>query len=292
MAEIEYTLKRKGVLRALPVSLAIHLLLLFLLLRQGNRFILESGGTPMQPAAKQPIAFEIVETPEAARVKEPQEDALLLSDKNALAMDENNSNLPVLNTPFSQGISDVKELPSTPVGAVSSPVPPGNAANGAAEEAEEKTRNQDGAGSVLSQRSSARNFRSDLLLGGSADRRNASYRQQDSRAANTGGMSFNTYEWEFAPYMLELKKKIQKNIFPPAAFTRLGFGGKNLISFRIYPDGRLEGPEVLQVEGEEALAETSCKAVVYSAPFRALPDNFPEEYLEVTARFEYFIARD
>ncbi|MBN2417225.1 hypothetical protein JXO52_15415 [bacterium] len=276
----------------LLISLAIHVLILFFLVRRGNAVIFDAGPDLRQPARTQPIAFEIVETPEHARVQEPQEDATLLSDKNALAMDQAETDLPASNLPFSRGFSDVKEIP-VPAGGGGG-LPSRSAMEQAGEDRSEAAMERQGTGaaSIMRRRSAASEFRSDVLLGAPANRRSASYRQEQSSAAETGGMSFNTYEWEFAPYMLELKKKIQKNIFPPTAFTRLGFGGQNVITFRIYPDGRLEGPEVLRVEGERALAETSCKAVLYSAPFTPLPENFPEEYLEVTARFEYFIARD
>jgi hypothetical protein len=51
----------------------------------------------------------------------------------------------------------------------------------------------------------------------------------------------------------------------------------------------LEGPQVLEYSGEKALIETSKKAIQVSAPFRPLPEDFPEKYLQVTARFQYFI---
>ena len=105
-------------------------------------------------------------------------------------------------------------------------------------------------------------------------------------------MSFNTYEWHFAPYMLALKKKIQGNIFPPAAFTRLGLiSGETLLRFRIYPNGELSHLEVLEYNGHDTLKETSVKAVEISAPFVPLPQNFPKAYLEVTGSFSYFVRK-
>lgn len=275
----------------LLVSVAVHLVILFFLVRRGKTLIFDTGPELAEPARTRPIAFEIVETPEHARTEQTQEETNLLSDKNAKAMDNVETDLPESTMPFSRGISDVKELPVPAAGG-------GGVRSGSAEERtgdadreEREIRQGTGTASIIKKRSSASSFNSGLLLGAATRQRSASYKQERSSATETGGMSFNTYNWEFAPYMLALKKKIQKNIFPPTAFTRLGFGGKNVITFRIYPDGRLEGPKVLQVDGEPALAETSCKAVQYSAPFKPLPDNFPEEYLEVTAKFEYFITR-
>jgi TonB family protein len=115
------------------------------------------------------------------------------------------------------------------------------------------------------------------------------YQQTVSSAANQGGISFNTYDWDFAPYLIRLKKRIERNIYPPPAFTHLGIGGSNIIRFRISRDGTVTGPEVLGSEGEKALIETSKRAVEVSAPFWPLPEDFPRDYLEVTAKFFYVV---
>lgn len=47
--------------------------------------------------------------------------------------------------------------------------------------------------------------------------------------------------------------------------------------------------EILGSEGSQALIETSKKAVELSAPFWPLPDDFPREFLEVTAKFHYIV---
>ncbi len=113
---------------------------------------------------------------------------------------------------------------------------------------------------------------------------------RDSQVADSGGMSFNTYNWDFAPYMLELKERIRRNIFPPIAFSQLGMiDGDTLLRFKIYPNGELRDLELLTFEGHRSLMETSTMAVKVSAPFRKLPAHFPEPYLEVTARFSFLI---
>jgi outer membrane biosynthesis protein TonB len=107
-----------------------------------------------------------------------------------------------------------------------------------------------------------------------------------------GGFSLNTYQWDFAPYMLWLKNHVQRNIFPPAAFTRMGIiSGNTVLRFRISRDGVLQGMELAGYEGHKSLMETSVRAIQLSAPFRALPKDFPEDYLEVTAHFEYTIRK-
>ena len=72
------------------------------------------------------------------------------------------------------------------------------------------------------------------------------HRQLAARAAESGGLSFNTYDWDFAPYMLALKERISRNIFPPLAFSQLGMiDGDTMLRFKIYPDGRLADLELL-----------------------------------------------
>ena len=106
----------------------------------------------------------------------------------------------------------------------------------------------------------------------------------------TEGIAPYTYEWDFAPYLLELKRRIRRNIFPPIAFTRLGMiSGVTLLRFKIYPDGQLRDLKILGYEGDRSLMETSQTAVEISAPFPDLPSDFPEPYLEVTGKFLYLI---
>jgi hypothetical protein len=113
------------------------------------------------------------------------------------------------------------------------------------------------------------------------------YKEMESSVEKAGGVSFNTYAWEWAPYMFQLKEILRKNIFPPASFTRLGFGGAHLVRFNIARDGSLTGPELLGYEGDKVLTETSTRAIRLSAPFPHLPDDFPEKALEVTIQFRY-----
>jgi outer membrane biosynthesis protein TonB len=92
--------------------------------------------------------------------------------------------------------------------------------------------------------------------------------------------------------MLALKQRIGRNIFPPLAYTMLGMiDGDTMLRFKIYPNGRLADLELLGYRGHRTLMETSRSAVTISAPFPALPADFPKPYLEVTARFSYFVKR-
>jgi len=118
-------------------------------------------------------------------------------------------------------------------------------------------------------------------------------RQRKSGGQELGYFTFSTYQWDYAPYMRYLKKHIQQHIFPPEAFTRLAqISGYTRLRFKILPDGRITALKVLEYGGHRSLMETSIRAITLSAPFKPLPRDFPENYLEVTCSFWYVIDEE
>ncbi|MFQ5825174.1 MAG: energy transducer TonB [bacterium] len=243
---------------------------------------------------------EIVETPEDAKVEEHSKDAMLASDKNALASNpETNLELP-LGEAFSRGDMHFRELPidQAPIGEQ------GILAKAQNLKQEQET-NQDLMDSestnLYTKNDRSQDFDREYLTNpkttsnpGSSNRPpKPKYNNQNSRAPISGGFSFNTYNWDFAPYMLALKKKVERNIFPPPAFYLMGMiSGETLLRFKILSSGKMKDLEVLEYKGHETLMETSVRAIEVSAPFLPLPANFPEAYLEITATFHYFANKD
>jgi outer membrane biosynthesis protein TonB len=122
---------------------------------------------------------------------------------------------------------------------------------------------------------------------------NPDFKNEGSATASIGGISLNTTAWDFAPYLLDLKHRIKQHWIPPLAFTALGsIHGYTWVRFRIYPDGHMESLEVIETEGHESLHRSSVGAVKGAAPFRPLPEDFPEEYLEITFGFYYLLPGD
>lgn len=116
---------------------------------------------------------------------------------------------------------------------------------------------------------------------------------EGSARASVGNIQLNTTAWDFAPYLLDLKYRIKNHWIPPLAFTALGaIHGYTVLRFRIYPDGSMEDLEVLETEGHESLHRSSSNAVRGAAPFRKLPADFPEDYLEITFGFYYMLPGD
>ena len=261
--------------------------------------------TPPAEAKNAPLVFdlaapaqaepprEVIATPADAKTTVQPKHADFLSDKNALARDQEPApGVPLGPDPFSRGDFASHDLfPQTPPPeketAAAHPkerpaAPDQNPTEGSQEilagEKTDPSQRQNGEDARISKAP----FQ--MTLPG------VQHDNRDSQVADSGGLSFNTYNWDFAPYMLELKERIRRNIFPPLAFSQLGMiDGDTLLRFKIYPNGELRDLELLAYQGHRSLMETSTMAIKVSAPFRKLPGDFPEPYLEVTAKFTFFI---
>lgn len=119
------------------------------------------------------------------------------------------------------------------------------------------------------------------------------FRNLGSARASVGGITINTTAWDFAPYLLDLKQRIKQHWIPPLAFTALGaIHGYTKIDFRIYPDGRMEALNVVETKGHKSLHRASGNAIKGAAPFRPLPKDFPEDFLDITFGFYYLLPGD
>jgi outer membrane biosynthesis protein TonB len=114
-----------------------------------------------------------------------------------------------------------------------------------------------------------------------------------SASMTIGNITLNTTAWDFAPYLLDLKRRIRQKWIPPVAFAQLGaIHGYTWVNFRIYPDGRMQDLSIVETEGHDSLHRSSVNAIKGAAPFRPLPDHFPEDYLEITFGFYYLLPGD
>ncbi|MBW7996975.1 MAG: hypothetical protein FVQ81_10500 [Candidatus Glassbacteria bacterium] len=110
---------------------------------------------------------------------------------------------------------------------------------------------------------------------------------RQSRAPVGSDFSLSTYNWNWAPYLKELKKKIERNIYPPPAFYMGLIRGRTYLRFRIQQDGSLTDFVLITYTGHETLKNTSVHSIKATFPFIPLPSDFPDEYLEITAGFFY-----
>lgn len=235
---------------------------------------------------------EVIATPADARTTPDPQKADFLSDKNALARNQEPApELPLGVDPFSRGDFASHDLPPAPAS------PEKEAAAQDKERPAEPEKNPPEAVQDMPGEETAGSSRSQIDphtgMNSTPPQRpmpGVQHDHRDSQVQDSGGLSFNTYNWDFAPYMLELKERINRNIFPPIAFSRLGMiDGDTLLRFKIYPNGELRDLELLAYQGHRSLMETSTYAIKISAPFRKLPGDFPEPFLQVTAKFSFLI---
>ncbi len=281
----------------LIISIIIHLLFLFSFQSLSKiqlfpiKNIIEQQETH---EIEKRLEFELVETPENARSDRAPENANLLSDKNSIAKDNYQKNDKPLGSPYFEGDFDVKNLPEEKVvNAQSEFNEPANTGK--------RLETKDNQTSPLMEtKYSYEKFSRQQLMKHQQQRQSVPqqsrnrpvYDNKKFRAEDLGGLTFNTYDWEFAPYMLAMKKKVERNIFPPPAFMYMGLiSGETILKFKVMPNGEVKDLVVLKYIGHESLKETSVQAILNSTPFKPLPADFPEDYLEVTAKFSYYVNR-
>ncbi len=293
------------------LSVLLHILLFLLWEGTIKLNLFDVTVLPEPPVKEEPIVFDlqqpkrptqVIETPDDAKVVEKQKKANFLSDKNALARNPETDPKLKVDEAFSRGIIDSHDLPVNPA-PKGQPLPQQQPQKKEATEEKEKGETEEKPDpdpqNLMIENSGTAFIREYVLKrpnplnpGVTETLPGVRHDNRDSRARDMGGLSFNTYDWEFAPYLLMLKRRIQRNIFPPAAFSQLGLiSGESLIRFRIYPNGEMRGLEVLQYVGHKTLMETSYRAVEVSVTFPPLPADFPQAYLEVTGKFIYIIHR-
>ena len=273
------------------VAILLHLLMLLLMATPKGRFFIESTAVPAQ---QDPLVFEFVEseaTPEA-----PPLETRYRSDREARSADQSQAALSRSDQAYNEGIVDIQGDYTTRLDARgeagSEREEPKEASELAPSEASQIFKGLESIAKLNQSRSMTRAQRERSVCGAPAATQSLAARNTSSRALEEGGLQLSTYNWNFAPYLKYLKERIQSHIFPPAAFTLLGIiDGETKVRFRIYPDGRLEQLEVLDSQGSELLLKTSTQAVELSAPFKPLPDDFPEPFLEITGLFAYVLLK-
>ncbi|NOZ62301.1 MAG: energy transducer TonB [Calditrichaeota bacterium] len=279
------------------ISLLIHFLFLLLYrpISQWQLFpIAELLKQDKPNEVEKRIEFELVETPEDARSETPPENTNLVSDKNSRARNQQQrADLPV-GAPYARGDMNVHELPT--FASMARPASPANQSAQQQNEAEKQQQADLKDGFTFEkfsrQQLIKRDARKQFSMAQTQSANRPTYNNQKFRAEDLGGLTFNTYAWNFAPYMLGMKRKVERNIFPPPAFTRMGLiSGETILRFKVLPGGEVKDVEVLQYKGHKSLKETSVQAILNSSPFKPLPADFPENYLEVTAKFSYYIQR-
>jgi hypothetical protein len=121
----------------------------------------------------------------------------------------------------------------------------------------------------------------------------AEFYEPGSARASIGGIQLSTTEWDFAPYLLDLKRRIKQKWIPPIAFTALGaIHGYTWVRFRIYPDGRMEDAEVIETEGHDSLHRSSLERGEGRGAVSRASQGLPGSFLEIEFGFYYLLPGD
>jgi TonB family protein len=253
------------------ISIVFHLLLVLAWTVSEWVFAPGRGGVP-EDLSEDRFVFEVIETPDDLPDENPDRETNLVSDKSTRAADENPLAREGPDIPYSPGEFIFKRF-EQPVGGPTEPD---------GREAVEETPGDPAEVGLSGDGETSGDYSIPATSG--------DFKNLASSLARKGGVSFNTYEWDFAPYMLAMKRRVERNMHPPYAFTHMGMvSGTNILSFTVLRDGTVKGLRILGSETHFSLDRTSLRAVELSAPFLPLPDDFPEDVLEVTARFSYII---
>jgi outer membrane biosynthesis protein TonB len=310
--------QKKSYRIAIGVSILIHLLLLLFYMPFANLTGLLARSQP-PPALDEPITFELtepekqphelVETPEDARTKSP-ENAQFLSDKNARAQDMNtNAGLPI-GLPFSQGRSEYKTFAgANPAAAVQ---PQEQQSEQQEQDSKDNAAKDDKSGELdvvpgsdalqyspntdVQQR---QKFSRKLLQSAEVSPQpNGTFSDEEnwnnsaSSAEALGGVSLSTYEWDYAPYLFYMKKRIREHLYPPQAFVQLGaISGQVTLRFILLRDGTVRDLEFINSEGHKSFIDPSLNSIRASDPFKPLPQSFPDPQLELTWTFIFTVYR-
>ncbi|MFH1279932.1 MAG: TonB family protein [Candidatus Eisenbacteria bacterium] len=227
------------------------------------------------PEIQEPIVFEFVDPPPGPE-PEVAPETNLVSTKKSLARTETEAAVDGNEQPFSIGESPVKETRAPRAEEDPRPTTPGPAGESPPEEGEWAA--------AKAYSFSPSQIRREVTRSIEESR----YDNSKGSAALPGDLSFNTVDFEFAPYLLELKRRIEEKWYPPVAFRGgLPYGGAALIRFAVEKDGTLGLLELVEGADHKSLDTAAMNAVRFGAPFPPLPDDFPEKRWVITCTFYY-----
>jgi len=272
---------------ALIISIMLHLLVL-VVFPYKSTIQLELFPAQAEEEQEKRLVFEIIETPDVAE-EEHDKETDIASDKILTAADDVERIITDEVLPFNEGDSDIKDFQEI----VEVNIPP------ALQIQEQETNSIQDEDLQEEDDEKVNPSRDPLSVQKEAippqlqeKKVKPTYDNMMSEVEKAGGISLNTYNWDFTPYMLYLKKKIQSNLHPPPGFTYLGLiHGDVLVRFEILTNGKLNSLEVLHSDAHASLVGVSTGSIEISAPFKALPPDFPEDRLIVTSLFSYIVEK-
>jgi outer membrane biosynthesis protein TonB len=291
--------------RMLIISLLLHLLLLLIPVEM---FVadMRSKALLAQQEEKLPekMTFVFVETPENAVESPVEQVSSFFSDKNLAASNPEAPDNLDEGMPYQEGISELAEMMPEPVPGIMEGTQPVESPQESEEQKQNDPENRKRQSSYDELRDLEAMSRlappkkdkpliepgenqSQLKQGMPPIPTTPRFDSRHERAPVGSGFRLSTYNWNWAPYLEELKKRIESNLYPPPAFYMGLAHGRTFLQFKIMPDGSVQAFELLHYTGHESLKNTSVKAIEASVPFLPLPSDFPDDFLGLTVGFYY-----
>ncbi|MCU0610514.1 MAG: hypothetical protein MUE60_01835 [Candidatus Eisenbacteria bacterium] len=122
---------------------------------------------------------------------------------------------------------------------------------------------------------------------GASDFFQAEMQRPGGNAALTGSVSLNTVEWEYAPWLQEFSRRLQRSWLAPVAYYMGIIQGSTEMELEVAKDGSLQRLVVRDAEGHDSLRQTSVAVLEALAPYRPLPQDFPEKSLVLRITLVY-----
>ena len=104
------------------------------------------------------------------------------------------------------------------------------------------------------------------------------------QALNSSGLDARQ-DLNMGPYFAEIRRRVRRNWQPSSP----GNNRHTVLAFSIQRNGQVTGLRIVQSSGSEKVDRDSVAAVQKSAPFAALPANFPDETLDVKFSFNIYV---
>jgi len=110
--------------------------------------------------------------------------------------------------------------------------------------------------------------------------------REDANALLSGEISLSTTEWDFAPWVKSFRRAVIDRWRAPAAYYMGLIDGWTEIELEVLRDGTVRRVDVVGEDvGHRSLTTAAVFALEGAAPYRALPEHFPDETLVVHVRF-------
>lgn len=100
-------------------------------------------------------------------------------------------------------------------------------------------------------------------------------------------VTLETQSSEFAPYLSEVKRRIESRWQIPSYAREIGLIGRLVLVFTITREGEVSKLELTTTSGVSILDQAALQAVRDAAPYAPFPQKFTFQYLNVIATFEY-----